>query len=91
MIVPISINLKMFYVYVLRSIKTRRYYIGSCKNITVRFKQHNMGNVKSTKSYMPWLLVHQESFATLSEDRKREKQIKNWKKRSAIERLLKHF
>lgn len=81
----------MFYIYILCSIKTRRYYVGSCKNIAVRFKQHNAGMVKSTKSLMPWSLIHQESFITLSEARKREKQIKNWKKRSAIEHLLKHF
>jgi len=48
-----------------------------------------MGKVKSTKVYKPWLLQYTEKYNTLSEARCREKQIKNWKSRAAIERLLK--
>lgn len=32
--------------------------------------------------------MHKEEYETLSEARKRELQIKSWKKRSAIEKLL---
>lgn len=81
----------MFFVYILNSIRTGRYYIGSCIGIQERIKKHNSGIVKSTKHYLPWKLIYQESYQTLSEARKRELQIKNWKSRLAIERLIKHF
>ena len=44
--------------------------------------------VKSTKRYRPWQLIHEEIYVSLKEARKRETQIKSWKKRSAIENLL---
>ena len=81
----------MFYVYILQSEKNGRYYIGSCQNIQKRLSLHNLGLIKSTKSYLPWILVYNELFDTLSGARKREMQIKSWKKRLAIENLIKHF
>jgi putative endonuclease len=64
------------------------YYIGSCNNLEYRYQQHNKGLVKSTKRYLPWNLVHSEEYLTLHEARQREKQIKAWKKRSAIKSLI---
>ncbi|MDO8729172.1 MAG: GIY-YIG nuclease family protein [bacterium] len=79
----------MFYVYILQSNRNGSYYIGCTDDITRRLSEHNMGKVKSTKAYKPWLLQYTEKYNTLSEARKREKQIKHWKSRTAIERLLK--
>ncbi|MBI4092933.1 MAG: GIY-YIG nuclease family protein [Candidatus Kerfeldbacteria bacterium] len=81
----------MFYFYILKSTSKGTYYKGSCNDVPERLQRHNSGLVRSTKSGMPWSLVYQEAFGTLSEARKREKQIKSWKKREAIERLIKHF
>lgn len=81
----------MFYLYILKSLSNDSYYIGSCKNISNRFNLHNKGLVKSTKRYSPWALVYSEEYKTLSKARKREAQVKSWKKRSAIEKLIKDF
>lgn len=81
----------MFYIYILKSEKNSSYYIGSCKNLEVRLKLHNSGLVRSTKRYLPWQLVYSESFYNLERARHRERQIKSWKKRQAIENLIKHF
>ena len=81
----------MFYTYILKSLINGSYYIGSCQDIDVRFNLHNKGLVKSTKRYVPWKLIYKEEYETLSEASKRERQIKSWKKRSAIERLIKDF
>lgn len=89
--VPIYENSKMFCVYILKSEKNNSYYIGSCENIEIRLEQHNNGKVKSTKRYIPWRLVFKEEHKDLRSARKREIQIKRWKKRSAIENLIKHF
>ena len=77
----------MSYVYILKS-AANKYYIGATNNVENRLKQHNLGKVKSTKSGRPWHLIHIEKYNTISESRKREVQIKGWKSRKAIERLL---
>ena len=46
--------------------------------------------VKSTKRYAPWDIAYIESFTTLKEARARELQLKSWKKRSALEKLIEH-
>ncbi|TRZ64224.1 MAG: GIY-YIG nuclease family protein [Spirochaetia bacterium] len=81
----------MFYVYILISEKNNSYYVGSCKNIGKRLSQHNNGMVKSTKRFLPWTLIFSEEFENLNDARKREAQIKKWKRRSAIEKLVKTF
>jgi len=65
------------------------YYVGSCNSIENRLRLHNSGQVKSTKRYKPWRLVHLEEYKSLSEAVKRGRQVKSWKKRSAIENLIK--
>ena len=82
----------MFYIYIIKSLKTGKYYIGSSSNVEERLKKHNNGNVKSTKVFTPWEIMHTESFLSRSIAEKRERQLKNWKSRKAIERLIeKHF
>ncbi len=81
----------MFYIYILQSKKNGSYYIGSCKNINARLSLHNELKVKSTKRYAPWHVVYYEQFETLSEAFCRELQIKSWKKRARVEKLIKHF
>jgi len=78
----------MFYTYILKSLNNSSYYVGSCEDINARFNLHNTGQVKSTKRYVPWELIYKEEYKTLSEARKRETQIKSWKKRVAIEKLI---
>ncbi len=77
-----------FYVYILKSDANESYYIGSTKDIYKRLKLHNSGMVTSTKRYMPWRLVYNMEYPSLSDAREKETQIKSWKKRSAIEKLV---
>jgi len=78
----------MFYTYILQSNKNNKYYVGSCENINKRLMMHNKGLVKSTKNGIPWKVLFTEEFSDRSSAFKREKQIKSWKKRSAIEKLI---
>ncbi|NAS30967.1 GIY-YIG nuclease family protein [Flavobacteriaceae bacterium R38] len=64
-------------VYVLRSLKDNRFYVGMSADIEKRIQTHNSGNVKSTKGYRPWELIHQESFPDRITARKREKYLKS--------------
>lgn len=79
---------KCYCIYILQSQLDNRYYVGATSDIERRLGEHNAGKVPSTKPFRPWVSKYLEKFDTLSLARKREKQIKNWKKRSAIERLI---
>ena len=79
----------MFYIYILKSEKNGSYYVGSCKDVDERAGLHNKGSVKSTKRYVPWKVIYNEQYKILSEARKRESQIKSWKRRALIEKLVK--
>ena len=77
--------------YILQSIKSGAYYVGSSENFGNRLKLHNLGAVKSTKSDVPWKVVFVQNFQSFLDARKRESEIKRWKSRKAIERLIKTF
>ncbi|MFM8458828.1 MAG: GIY-YIG nuclease family protein [Chthoniobacterales bacterium] len=46
----------MYHVYVLRSEKTGRRYVGSTQDIAARLLQHNSGQFLATKHGIPWKL-----------------------------------
>lgn len=77
----------MFFVYILQSV-TGKYYVGCTNDTERRIKEHNMGLSRYTRKNRPWILKYSEKYLSLSEARRREKQIKNWKKRKAIEALI---
>ncbi len=79
----------MFFVYILKSTKNDAYYIGCTNNTERRLVEHNKGISKYTKNARPWTLVYKESYKDLRTARKREREIKNWKKRARIEKLIK--
>ena len=78
----------MFYVYILRSLKDEKYYIGSTSNVESRLAYHNSGKQRSTKNRIPFELIYFESYPTKSEALKREKQIKSYKGGVAFKRLI---
>jgi putative endonuclease len=47
-----------YYTYVLQSLKDSDFYTGFTKNIKLRFEQHNLGLVDSTKNRMPFKLIY---------------------------------
>ena len=67
------------FVYILRSEKDGRYYIGETTNVAERLLFHNMGKQRSTKHRIPFVLVKYEEFSTRKEALARERQIKSWK------------
>ena len=79
----------MYYVYILKSLKDNRYYIGSTSNVEKRLAFHNSGRQRSTKSRIPFVLVYTEEYNDRSQAEKREKQIKSFKGGEAFKALLK--
>ena len=79
----------MYCVYVLISIRYGSRYIGSTNNLASRFKEHNKGRCKYTKTRMPWKLIYVENFETRSEAMKREKFLKSGQGRKFLDDILK--
>jgi len=77
----------VYFVYVLRSEKTGRRYIGSCQDLEIRVRQHNAGESKATKHGIPWRLVHYESLSTRAEATRRENYLKTGKGRNELDRM----
>ncbi len=74
----------MFFVYILESEKSHRYYTGQTENLDERVKRHNDGRNLSTKAHKPWNLIWWKEFDTRSEAIKVEREIKRIKKRTGI-------
>lgn len=78
----------MFYVYILKSINIKHYYVGHTSKLGRRLSDHNSGLVKSTEKYLPWEIIYTETFQTKSKAYKRELQIKSYKGGNAFKRLI---
>ena len=77
-----------YYVYILKSEKDNKYYIGSTSDVVARLNFHNAGLQRSTKNRAPFELVLFEEYDSKEEALKREKQIKSWKGGAAFQKLL---
>jgi len=69
-------NTMKYYVYILRSITTEKYYVGQTYNVEKRAREHNEGLVRSTKSGKPWKLIWTRETDSRSEAMKIERTIK---------------
>ncbi len=66
----------MNYLYVIKSLQKDWIYIGSTRDLRIRFKEHNEGKVRSTQSYKPFILLYYEAYRSYSLARKREVELK---------------
>ena len=79
----------MFTLYILKNLNNH-IYIGVTKNLRQRIKRHKSGNgAEFTKRNKVFKLVYKEEFSTLLEVRRREYQIKKWR-REKKENLIKY-
>lgn len=69
----------MFYVYVLRSKKDGKIYIGVTSNLRQRFREHNTKKVGSTRYRTPLILVYYEAYRSFKDAINREKKLKHFK------------
>ncbi len=67
----------IFTVYVLRSNKDGKFYIGQTTNLRIRLRRHFKGDVKSTYHRRPLELVYHEELDTRYDALKRERYFKS--------------
>ena len=78
-----------YYVYILRSEEAGgRFYSGLTHDVPARLKEHNSGKSKFTSGFVPWRLIHFESFETRVAARNREKYFKTGAGRRKMIKLL---
>jgi len=80
-----------WYVYVLVSKKSGKWYIGSTMNMKKRIMSHNAGKNRSTKSDIPWGIIYCEISLNRDDARAREKYLKSGQGRRYLKNRLKFF
>ena len=76
------------HVYIIYSKSIDHYYVGVTSDIQDRIKKHNSNHKGFTGRANDWVLKYSEKFEFKSSAMKRETQIKSWKSREAIEKLI---
>jgi putative endonuclease len=82
---------KFYYVYVLRSLRDKRLYIGSTGDLRTRLRLHNGGAVRSTSPRRPFELVFYEAYRSEYDAKRREIYLKSAKGRTTLKTMLRSF
>ena len=80
-----------FYIYVLFSEKDNQFYTGYTSNLLNRMKEHEDGNVKSTKGKRPLKLDYWEGCLNQQDATHREKYLKTTYGKRYIKSRLKGY
>jgi putative endonuclease len=78
----------MYYVYILQSIKDKKYYIGYTGDLEKRIISHNQGLQRWTRNKGPWVLVYNEEFPDKTKAILRENELKSKKSRVSLEYII---
>jgi len=78
----------MFHVYVLRSSKIGRRYVGSCEDLLMSvFVATASGHSKATRHGSPWTLIYSVSFCNRAEATRKECYYKSDRDRETLDQL----
>ena len=74
-----------YFVYIVEC-ADKSFYVGCTNNLEKRLKQHNESKwgAHYTKIRRPIILKYSEEFKTLKEARRREAEIKGWRKKKKL-------
>ena len=77
------------YLYILYSETANKYYVGhTCDELEDRLRKHNTNHKGFTGKWNDWRIVYTEKFTEKTLAYAREREIKAWKSRKKIERLI---
>ena len=76
------------YIYILKSQKNNRYYIGSTTDWKRRVDEHNTGKSTYTRATRPWVVEYVREYQTIVDARREEIRLKRKKSRKNIEELI---
>ena len=79
----------MCYTYILHSESLDKFYIGhTCENIDERLRKHLSNHKGFTANIKDWKIVYFETLENKSLAYKRELEIKSWKSKTKIKKLI---
>ncbi|MDR3022494.1 GIY-YIG nuclease family protein [Chryseobacterium sp.] len=79
----------MCYCYILHSKSLDKFYIGhSCESLQERLRKHLSDHKGFTAKAKDWIIVYHETFDSKVLAYKREREIKTWKSKSKIQKLI---
>jgi len=78
----------MWLVYVLKSLRSGKRYVGITQHLDRRLGEHNAGKSKFTSGHVPWSVLYSESFETTVEARAREKYFKSAAGKRYLDKIL---
>jgi putative endonuclease len=79
----------MFYVYVLKSLKNGKRYVGyTSKIILERLKEHNQGSNQWTRQNGPFILLYFEQYNSKTDAIKKEKFLKSGQGRKFLDEII---
>ena len=79
----------MWTFYILYSSTLDKYYIGyTGDKLEERLRRHNTNHKGFTGGIGDWKIMYVERFQTKEEAYRREREVKNWKSRKLIEKLI---
>ena len=78
----------MYYIYVLKSLVDKKLYTGFSSNLRERIKEHNSGNVQSTRNRRPLELIYYEAYKEKINALKREKFLKTTKGKQQLKKQI---
>ena len=80
-----------FFVYVLRSQKDRKFYIGLSNAVERRYLQHQSGMNASTYRRRPFTLIYYEAFVCKQDAKRRERYFKTSKGKTTLKQMLRNY
>lgn len=81
----------MYFVYVLRSLADKKFYVGFTTDVPKRYANHAAGRVTSTRSRLPFELVYFEAYRNKLDALGREKFLKGGSGHKFLYKQLSHY
>lgn len=81
----------MYFVYILKSLKDNKLYVGYTNNLKERLEYHNAGKVASTQYRRPLEVIHFEGFLNQQDATTREKFYKTGWGRTHLKKVLVNY
>lgn len=79
------------YLYILKSLKDKKFYTGTTNDLRRRFKEHNSGENISTSYRRPFKLIYYEAYLLKEDAEAREKYLKTSMGKRVIKKQLRNL
>ncbi|MFH1226225.1 MAG: GIY-YIG nuclease family protein [bacterium] len=81
----------MYYVYLIRSLSDKKFYLGFTDDLRRRFKEHNLGLSQATRYRRPFELVYYEAHQNKKDVLARERFLKTGWGKNYLKRILTNY